>query len=222
VVNKSFFADGSLGKIGGRFGKQGREARDMRNWLPTLAGVVVVVGLIVGPSVLASRQQSAMRNFRIVRDGVLYRSGQLSLDGLKTALHDHGIRTIISLRDGTRGPDRAEEEFCKREGYNFVRIPPRHWIGESENDAVPVEEGVRLFRQTLADPRNHPVLLHCFAGIHRTGAYTAVYRMEFEGWTPTQAIEEMRACGYTAIDEETDVRGYMEGYRPVSNLRLGR
>jgi protein tyrosine/serine phosphatase len=188
--------------------------------LSTGIGVVVIVGLIVGPVLLASRGQADLRNFRAVRDGVLYRSGQMTVDGLRQVIHDYGIRTVISLRDGSRPADRREEVFCAKEGYLFVRIPPRHWMSDPESDAVPAEEGVRRFREVLADRRNHPVLVHCFAGIHRTGAYVAVYRMEFEGWPPEQAIAEMRTCGYTSIDDELDVLGYLEGYRPVGKVRL--
>jgi hypothetical protein len=79
---------------------------------------------------------------------------------------------------------------------------------------VPVEEGVRKFRAVLNDERNYPVLVHCFAGIHRTGAYCAIYRMEYEHWDNVQALAEMKACGYTNLDEELDILGYLEQYRP--------
>ncbi len=93
-----------------------------------------------------------------------------------------------------------------------MRILPNQWgdVGGS----VPVEEGVRKFRAVMNDPHNYPVLVHCFAGIHRTGAYCAIYRMEFEHWSNAQAIAEMKACGYTNLDDELDILGYLEQYRP--------
>ena len=48
----------------------------------------------------------------------------------------------------------------------------------------------------MDDPANHPVLLHCRAGLHRTGVLAAVYRMEYQGWTPAQAIDELKAYGF--------------------------
>ena len=72
----------------------------------------------------------------------------------------------------------------------------------------------RKFRALLADPKNHPVLVHCFAGVHRTGAYAAIYRMEFERWSNARAIAELKACGYSNLDDEWDVLGYLEQYRP--------
>ena len=175
-------------------------------------GVVVVVLLIVGPAVLAVHDQNQMRNFRVVREGVLYRSGQMTRAGLARAIHDYGIRTVICLRDGLTAADQAEEKFCAAEDVQFVRIPPSGW--GDVGGVVPVEEGVRKFRGVLADPKSHPVLVHCFAGIHRTGAYAAIYRMEFERWSNARAIAEMKACGYSNLDDEWDILGYIEQYRP--------
>jgi protein tyrosine/serine phosphatase len=66
----------------------------------------------------------------------------------------------------------------------------------------------------LRDPEAYPrpVLVHCFAGIHRTGAYCAVYRMEVDRWPPYKALQEMECCGYTNM--EGDVRGFLLNYQP--------
>jgi protein tyrosine/serine phosphatase len=176
-------------------------------------GSLIVFALITTPIALAVHQQAQTRNFRVVRPGVLYRSGQMTKDGLKRILNDYRIKTVISLRDGLTARDKAEEEFCNSEEITFVRILPSQWgdVGGS----VPVEAGVRKFRAIMSDPSNYPVLVHCFAGIHRTGAYCAIYRMEIEHWSNARAIAEMKACGYTNLDEELDILGYMEQYRPT-------
>ena len=46
----------------------------------------------------------------------------------------------------------------------------------------------------------------------------ALYRIEIDGWTPDEAIEEMRAFGYHIIYREliTFVKGYKpRGLKPV-------
>ena len=184
----------------------------MRRWLVPLLGVATVLALIAGPVVYAFHEDKQMPNFRVVRDGVLYRSAQMTLPGLKRAVHDYGIRTVICLRDGLTAADQAEEKFCAAADVRFVRIPPSGW--GDVGGVVPVEEGVRKFRAILADPKNYPVLVHCFAGVHRTGAYAAIYRMEFERWSNARAIAEMKACGYNNLDDEWDILGYLEQYRP--------
>ncbi len=185
----------------------------MSRSLQVAAGSLIVVVLIVAPIVLAVRQQAQTRNFRVVRPGVLYRSGQMTREGLQRIVNDYHIQTIISLRDGEAALDRAEEDFCKSQDIHFVRILPSRW--GDEGGSMPVEAGVRRFRDIMSDPRNHPVLVHCFAGIHRAGSYCAIYRMEFEHWSNAQAIAELKACGYSNLDEELDILGYMEQYRPT-------
>lgn len=176
-------------------------------------GSLVVLFLIVSPIVLAARQQAQTRNFHVVRPGVLYRSGQMTKEGLQRIINDYHIKTVVSLRDGQSERDRAEEAFCNSEEINFVRILPSRW--GDDGGSLPVEAGVQRFRALMSDPRNYPVLLHCFAGIHRAGSYCAIYRMEFEHWSNAQAIAEMKACGYSNLDDELDILGFMEQYRPT-------
>jgi len=179
-------------------------------------GSAIAALLIAGPVGYAWHRQAQMRNFRVVRDGVLYRSGQMSLDGLKRVIHDYGIKTVVTLRagpgPGEAAPDQAEEDYCKAQEINYHRIPPGEWW--VPDGPPPADESVRKFRAVLADPNNYPVLVHCFAGVHRTGAYCAIYRMEYEHWTNAEALAEMKACGYSNLDDEWDILGYLEQYRP--------
>jgi len=180
-----------------------------------LLGGLLVVGIIVGvPVAWLNYRTGHFRNFRTVKEGVLYRSGQMSVAGLKRAIYEHGIRTVVTLRDadkpGEPAPDLAEEEFCRKEELYHYRITPRAW--QAADGSAPARIGVAKFCDIMRDPRHYPVLLHCFAGVHRTGAYVAVYRMEFESWTNNQALAELRRLGYDNLDSEDDVRGFLQQY----------
>jgi protein tyrosine/serine phosphatase len=179
-----------------------------------MAVLAVIVGVPVG---YASYRNANLRNFCVVKPGVLYRSGQLSLGGLERVIHDHGIRTVVTLRDadveGERPPDWREEEYCRRQDIRYVRIRPRLWWSPT-GGPVPAEAGLKRFLGLMDDPANYPVLVHCFGGIHRTGAYMAVYRMEVDHWDNAAALDELRACGYRHLDDEWDVLGYLENYKP--------
>jgi protein-tyrosine phosphatase len=55
---------------------------------------------------------------------------------------------------------------------------------------------VAPFLAIMDDPANYPVLIHCRAGLHRTGIYSAIYRMEYQGWSRDAAIRELRDNGF--------------------------
>jgi protein-tyrosine phosphatase len=76
----------------------------------------------------------------------------------------------------------------------------------------------------MDDPANYPVLIHCKAGLHRTGCLVAVYRMEYEGWSPTEAIAEMKDLGFgdAACTSANDyIQQYVLTYQPRNRVRLG-
>ena len=187
----------------------------MARLVSVLLSCLIVVMLVGLPAFYITYRNANVRNFRMVRQDVLYRSGQMSLEGLKSVIHDYGIKTVVSLRDaalpGNPPPDLAEEKYCADQGIGYCRISPRMWW--APDGSIPAEEGVKLFRAVMDSPENYPVLIHCFAGIHRTGAFCAVYRMEVEHWSDEQAIAEMVVLGYDNINEHQDVLTFLRHYR---------
>jgi len=177
-------------------------------------GLLIATILVAGPYYFFQFRKAQFRNFHVVKEGVLYRSGQMTLDGFLRMVHDHSIKTVISLRFASHpknlAPDADEERACQALGLNHVRIPYRSWW--PEHGSVPADKGVTQFLKVMRDPANYPVLIHCFAGIHRTGAYCAVYRIEFENWSNEKAMAEMKAHGY--VVDHQDVFAYLENYRP--------
>jgi protein tyrosine/serine phosphatase len=190
----------------------------MRAWISFGLGTLLAVLMIAAPIAYKRWHDREYRNFHVVEDGVLYRSGQLPLPRLQKIVYDHGIRTVVSLRDNDKPTDQDEEAWLKGKGLKFVRIPYRSWW-PNEKGVVPADESVKMFRDVMADPANHPVLVHCFAGIHRTGTMCAIFRMDFEGWTNEQAMNEMRVMGYTILEEHEDIFMYVARYRPPPRER---
>ncbi len=175
---------------------------------------VVAIALLVvaGPLYYRSWRHSHWRNFRVVEPGKLYRSAQLPLPSVQRMVNDYGIRTIVCLREGDKGEDQREATWAADNRVKFVRIPPRSW--SIKDGTVDAEIGLAEFRTVMDDPANHPVLVHCYAGIHRTGSYVAVYRMDYQGWSNEAALAEMKAMGYDTFDSDGDVRPYLQSYRP--------
>lgn len=177
----------------------------------------VVLGLaaaaVVGAAPLAysSHRTTYSRNFRVVEEGVLYRSGQLSPSGLDRVIRERGIRTVVSLRARGRS-DSWEEQFCADRGVGHVRIEPEVWRPD-EKGSVPADGVVRRFLAVAGDRENHPVLVHCFAGIHRTGTMCAIFRMEHHDWPAERAINEMHQCGFDPDDLLGDIETYLRNRR---------
>jgi tyrosine-protein phosphatase SIW14 len=190
----------------------------LQRWFRFLAAGIVAVSLFAVPFGYLRVRERQLRNVRIVEDGILYRCGQPSPTGLERLVHDYDIRTVISFRDVEDGkaaipPDMWEDVFCANLGIHFVRMPLVVW--SSKDGAIPADENVRRFLEITSDRKNQPVLIHCFRGVHRTGTYAAIYRMEVQGWSNADAIDELKCLGYVNLDKEDDVRGYLERYVPT-------
>lgn len=188
-----------------------------------LIGLPLLVIMVLLPVGVAKYQQRQFRNFHVVSPGVIYRSGQMTIPAIKKIVDDYHIKSIVTFRDTYTGsgppPDAEEEAFSNSFGIKYLRLTPRKW--DSDQGEPPVMQNVRKYVELLSDPANLPVLVHCFAGIHRTGSYCAIYRMEFEGWTNEKAIHELKHMGYGQLEAEKDVHGFLKSYQPIRKSTSG-
>lgn len=189
----------------------------MRAYFGIAGGVLLAAAVGLVPLGYWSVESVRYRNLRVVEPGVLYRSGQMPPPAFRRVVRELGIRTVISLRDtkddtGTQA-DQAEADFCAATGVGFHRLPPADWT--PIDGVIPGDKNIATFLRILDDPATaRPVLVHCFAGIHRTGAHCAVYRMEYDGWPADAAIAEMRAMGTPRTTFADNLVGYLTAYRP--------
>jgi tyrosine-protein phosphatase SIW14 len=198
-----------------------RYLRQRWRWL---ASILLGMCCILAISAYGWSQKRAYRNVRVVKPGVLYRSGQLSEKGLQRILHELNIGTLVNLR-GRDHSARAnttewESALCEKNYVTFVSIPlgsPEHpWRVTPEESRRVIDAGVRQFLEVLDDPERYPrpILVHCLGGVHRTGVMCALYRMECEGWTRERAIEEMSRLGYHPASGFDPLREYIENWAP--------
>lgn len=190
--------------------------------LSVLLSLVVVALIIGGPFAYRAAKHRTYRNLRVVEDGVLYRSGQMSPAGFERVCRERGIRTVVKLREANDekaadvAADDAEEAYCRAHGITFIRLLPKDWE-EDDTGRVPMEDNLRWFERAMADPAQtpRPVLVHCFAGIHRTGAMVAAYRMAFQGWSNAEAVAELQSRGRSTTTYVGNLIPYLTNkYRP--------
>jgi tyrosine-protein phosphatase SIW14 len=182
-----------------------------------MLGLVVASLIAAAPVVFSAHQGIHYRNLRVVEEGVLYRSGQLTPAGLDRVTREKAIKTVVTFRTtrvaGRVPPDTWEEAFCAERGMKHVRIVPRLWSPD-EHGEIPAEDAIREFLAVMDNKENYPVLVHCFAGIHRTGTMCAIFRMEYHRWPADGAVNEMQHCGFDPLDMQQYIEGYLRAYVP--------
>jgi hypothetical protein len=198
----------------------------LRAAVSTVLAGLLIAGVIGVPFAYYRASYAHAKRFRVVTEGRVYRSGQFTAAGLRDIVANHNIRTVLNLQHENTDPKLpetwmspakfSESELCRQMGLRYVQIdlfellPPNDRSGKRPTG---IDQVLALFD----DPDAYPILVHCKAGLHRTGRVTAIYRMEFEGWSPERAVAEMKANGYgdfmcTDVDEY--LVQYVARYRP--------
>lgn len=156
------------------------------------------------------------KRLHVVEANKLYRSGCMTVAGFEDAIRKFGIKTVLNLQEESPDPElpvcylsgttEKESEMCRRLGvkYDFlvVDLKPPH------EDGTP-PDAIERFCRLMDDPANWPVLVHCRAGLHRTGVLVAAYRMQYNGWSQQAALGELRGLGF----------GRMQSYSPNEYIR---
>jgi tyrosine-protein phosphatase SIW14 len=175
-----------------------------------LAAALVVPGCgdPVKPSATTTQRALAQRlpgvpgveNFARVNPA-LYRGAQPTDEGLKQ-LKAMGIKTVIDFRS-----HHTTHKQVEAAGMMAVEIPLKADLG-----SVPPDDAeLKKFFEIVLDPARQPVYIHCAFGKDRTGTMAAVYRLEIDGWTPDEALQEMEAFGYHNI--YVDLINFVKTYK---------
>jgi protein tyrosine/serine phosphatase len=128
-----------------------------------------------------------IKNFGKV-DEYLYRGAQPTDEGVEQ-LHKMDMDTIVDLRSELHGAIANEHRQVVSLGMRFINLPGGGW-------AVPKDEEIARFFGLVREQPRRKIFIHCWLGGDRSGMFIAAYRIAFDGWTPEQAIEEMREFHY--------------------------
>jgi len=202
----------------------------MPNRVKWILGALMAGAIVSVPVVRYRMTYETEKRFREVSPGKFYRCGQMSADVFSDKLTHHQIKLVINLQDENQDPllpkgywDKPhipESQVSQEAGAKFVFLS---FAGDRgllpRNNATPENRPKVIddFLKLCDDPNNYPILIHCMAGLHRTGALTAIYRMEYEGWTVADAMRELRANGYgdrKATQANDYIYEYLYQYKP--------
>jgi hypothetical protein len=195
-----------------------------------LMGIALATLLIAVPFVHFRAEYAHHKRLRVVTPDVLYRSGQMTAEGFRDAVARYRFRTIVNCQNEDYQNDFSdpnlaisfwdrrtirESELCNELGVRYVHLDPDLCSERTDFTARP--RAIDQFLAIVDDPAARPVLLHCKAGLHRTGILAAVYRMEYEGWGPYRALEELKSHGFgdaAATAANDYIQQYILNYRP--------
>lgn len=140
------------------------------------------------PGACATDLDSPIRNFCVVRPGVLWRAEAPTRTDAQW-LVEHGIGTIVSL------------ELDVRHSFESVRLDPAQtrtvvYYRVRDFSAIQVLTHQHLDEHVaevlaIIEKAPKPVLINCRAGVDRTGVIAAAYRMLVQGWSAKQAVADM-------------------------------
>lgn len=164
----------------------------------------LLAAFVVVPWVFFRCVYDTHKRLRVVEAGRVYRSGQMTAEGFADAVERYHLRTIINVQDEVPDPNLEqdfwsrgtikESELCRELGVRYVHLMPTllpRRLSPAQRPPA-IDDLLRI----LDDEANYPVLIHCHAGLHRTGILTAVYRMEYQGWSNDEAFLDMKAQGF--------------------------
>ncbi|PON64700.1 Protein-tyrosine phosphatase SIW14-like [Parasponia andersonii] len=121
-------------------------------------------------------------NFSMVEDGI-YRSGFPQPSNFRF-LQTLNLRSIIYLC-----PEPYPEENLKFLQANNIRLFQFGIEGKTEPSVSSLRDAIMDALRILIDVRNHPVLIHCKRGKHRTGCLVGCLR-KLQNWCLSSVFEE--------------------------------
>jgi len=140
------------------------------------------------PGACADYLGSPIRNFCVVRPGVLWRAEAPTRADAQW-LVEHGIGTVVSLQLDVRHSFESAHldpalvrsvVYFRVRDFSAIQVLTHQHLDEHVAEVLAIIEKA---------PK--PVLISCRAGVDRTGVIAAAYRMLVQGWSAKRAISDM-------------------------------
>ncbi len=163
----------------------------------TYAGLVALLAVLFGSAVLlwkkVIRDRLIPKRWAVVKKHRIYRSGRIAARLMRRTLAGHKIKVIVDLTgDNPKNPSQtAEKAAASQLGIELHRFTLR---GSGTGDVNLYAEAVAAV--ILAEKQDRPVLIHCAAGVQRTGGVIAFYRLLVDKLPPEMVLAELMKNGF--------------------------
>ena len=153
--------------------------------------VLVVIFVLVGKYLY---DMNINHNFETITEGKVYKSGVIPPSEIDSYVKKHHIKSIIDLRfpgtgDDVNNPEVPAELTAEKDAVAKIKGVTYFNNG---SDQVPAQKNLEVFFKIMDNPANYPVLIHCYHGVGRAELYSALYRIEYEGWDKDKARTSTR------------------------------
>lgn len=178
---------------------------------------ILIGALLIAVAAGAYKIYDVYFNYRFleISEGKFYKSGTIPPDKIKDYVEKYHIKSIVDFRgpvtqDKINNPESWTEineekaATAKIPGLNYYNIP---------SDQVPTEETLNKYYKVIDDPKNYPILVHCYHGIGRAQVYSAVYRIEKENYSNEDARQKAAfPVTFSSFDDGTPKGEFLKSY----------
>ena len=194
----------------------------MKMNLKKKVGILIIALLLVGIAKYVY-DMNINHNFETISDGKVYKSGVIPPDELELYVKAHKIKSVVDLRfpgtqDLVNNPEIPKELTEEKEA--ITKLKNVNYFNNG-SDQVPTQENLDYFFKIMDNKANYPVLIHCYHGVGRAEMYSALYRIEYEGWTNEQARQGVRTLvKWSSFDDGTPKGEYLKAYKSRKELGI--
>jgi protein tyrosine/serine phosphatase len=153
--------------------------------------ILAVIFVLVGKYVY---DMNINHNFETITEGKVYKSGVIPPNEIDSYVKKYHIKSIVDLRfpgtgDDVNNPEIPSELTAEKDAVAKIKGVTYFNNG---SDQVPAKKNLDVFFKIMDNPANYPVLIHCYHGVGRAEMYSALYRIEYEGWDKDKARTSTR------------------------------
>ena len=178
-----------------------------RCWIGGLAALGLLA--VLGWGGFAWFQHNGLpRRWGVVENNAIFRSGQIPARQVRNILVRHNIRLIIDLtfEEPANADQQAERRVARELGIQYLNCPMYGGgVGEVDHYARAIAALVQAQRE------NRPALIHCAAGVQRTGVVVAVYRLLIQKKPPALVVRELRQYGWDP-NQNQELRQFLNSH----------